>query len=80
VLRSHLRAILPATVAALFLGGCMPSSSGPSIPSIPRSSDPDAPNSDQAGTAVPSAAVKKHATRRTTKTQAAPRARPPEVE
>jgi hypothetical protein len=78
VLRSHLRAILAVTVAALVLVGCMPNSSGPSIPTIPTSSADITPVSDPPVTTGSTPAIKKFGSRRPPATQAVSKTRAPD--
>ena len=75
MLRIRHRLILPAA-AALMLVGCVPGSSGPSIPPIPRGTQPVA--APQAEAAKPQAGKpgKRFTARTLQKTQTSPRSRP----
>ena len=78
-MRTRLRLFLPAA-AALVLAGCLPGSSGPSIPPIPSGAHAPAAASSPAARPQAVGNSKKFSPRTIQKTQTAPRARPSEAE
>jgi hypothetical protein len=74
-MRFRLRQIFPAATS-LALVGCLPGSSGPSIPPIPRSAEATAPARSVPGRPQGAEQGKKFSPRVMQKTQTSPRTRP----
>ena len=76
-MRTRVRLVLPAA-AAVLLVGCLPASSGPSIPPIPRATGVAAAPPSPPAKAQAHGPSKKFNVRTPSRTQSTARARPPE--